>query len=155
SDGNGSLEECFAIARSHLDFWALTDHAYGEHVFSHDYRHDRADHLILHEVWPQVQDLCRAYEALGAFIPFLAYEWTNFGFGHHNVYYLDYDQPIRMPATLPELYDLGLVAAYADELTRRSLWDAFKAKRVYGVTGDRISLALSVDGHRMGNVVPA
>src|SRR5207237_9493677 len=83
----------------------LTDHAYGEHVFSHDYRRDRPDHLILHELWPQVQELCRTYEAPGTFIPFLAYEWTNFGYGHHNVYYLDYDQPIRMPAPLPQLYD--------------------------------------------------
>src|SRR5687768_17804040 len=29
---------------------------------------------------------------------------TLFRSGHHNVYYLNYDQPIRMNATLPELY---------------------------------------------------
>jgi hypothetical protein len=250
SDGNGSMEDCFAIARSHLDFWALADHAYGECVFSPDYRRDRPDHLILNEEWARLQELCRTYEAPGEFVPFLAYEWTNFGFGHHNVYYLDYDQPIRMPATLPALYeslrtvdamviphhtgypvglcgkdwdhhdetltpfvelyslhgsseepggirpllttgswmgpgasggsvqeglargyklgiiassdahgehpgayDLGLVAAYAEELTRYSLWDAFKAKRVYGVTGDRIALDVAINGHPMGSTL--
>jgi hypothetical protein len=186
----------------------------------------------------------------GTFVPFLAYEWTNFQYGHHNVYYLDYDQPIRMPPTLPALYeslrgvealviphhtgyppglcgknwdchdesltpfvelyslhgsseepggirplltggswmgpgssggsaqeglargyklgiiassdahgdhpgayDLGLVAAYADELTRPALWHAFKSRHVYGVTGDRIALRLAVNGREMGSVI--
>ena len=48
SDGDG-------LPSQTEDFWALTDHAFGEHVISHDYRRDRPDHLILHEVWPQVQ----------------------------------------------------------------------------------------------------
>jgi hypothetical protein len=252
SDGNGSPEDCFAIARSHLDFWALADHAFGEGVFSHDYRRDRPDHLILNASWPRVQELCRAYEAPGGFVPILAYEWTNFAYGHHNVYYLSYDEPIRMPPTLPELYDclrdvdalviphhtgyppglcgkdwdfhdeqltpfveiyslhgsseepggirpllttgswmgpggaggsvqeglargyklgimassdahgehpgaydLGLVAAYADELTRPALWSAFQRKRVYGVTGDRIALDVSLNGRPMGSTLRA
>ena len=260
SDGNGSLEDCFAIARSHLDFWALTDHAFDDTVFhvppdSESMRRRGQDWRRLNvagEVWPQIQSLCRRHEAPGTFVPFLAYEWTNFRFGHHNVYYLEYDQPIRMPATLPQLYeslrgvealviphhtgyppglcgkdwdfhdealspfveiyslhgsseepggirpllttgswmgpgaaggsvqeglargyklgiiassdahadhpgayDLGLVAAYADELTRPCLWQAFKQKRVYGVTGDRIALNVSIDGHPMGSTLPA
>ncbi|MGH2369167.1 MAG: hypothetical protein ACRDI2_13305, partial [Chloroflexota bacterium] len=257
SDGNGSAEDCFAIARSHLDFWALADHAFDETVFyvapdSEAYRRRGPNWRQLNEEWPRIQELCRTYEAPGTFVPFLAYEWTNFRFGHHNVYYLDYDQPIRMPATLPQLYDalrgvdalviphhtgyppglcgkdwdfhdealtpfvevysvhgsseepggirpllttgswmgpgasggsvqeglarghrlgiiassdahgdhpgaydLGLVAAYAGELTRRSLWNAFIAKRVYGVTGDRIALDVSVNGHPMGSTIPA
>jgi hypothetical protein len=250
SDGNGSMEDCFAIARSHLDFWALADHAYDPAVFSRDYRQLRPDHLLLHEEWPKLQDLCRRFEAPGRFVPFLAYEWTNFGYGHHNVYYLNYDEPIRMPPTLPQLYaalrgtealviphhtgysqgfcgkdwdhhdeqlspfvelyslhgsseepggirplltpgswmgpgaaggsvqeglarghklgimcssdahgdhpgayDLGLIAAYAGELTRDALWDAFKARRVYGVTGDRILLDFSINGTAMGGVL--
>jgi hypothetical protein len=55
----------------------------------------------------------------------------------------------------PGAYDLGLVAAYADELTRRSLWTAFQQKRVYGVTGDRIALDVSIAGYPMGSTVPA
>lgn len=44
----------------------------------------------------------------------------------------------------------GLMAVLADELTRASLWEAFLARRVYGVTGDRIRLDFSANGHEMG-----
>ena len=248
SDGNGEPDDHFEIARSHLDFWAMADHAYDEEVFSLDYRKVREGRRLLNDEWSHVQELCRAYEAPGRFVPFLGYEWTNFRYGHHNVYYLQYDQPIRMPPTLPELYasledvdalaiphhpgyplgicgkdwdfhderlspfveiyslhgssetpegirplltpgswmgpggsegcvqaglargyklgiiassdshgdhpgayDLGLVAAYANELTRQSLWESFRSRRVYAVTGDRIELDFSIDGHPMGS----
>jgi len=44
----------------------------------------------------------------------------------------------------------GLMAVLADDLTRDSLWEAFLARRVYGVTGDRIALQFSANGHEMG-----
>ncbi|MFQ5810797.1 MAG: DUF3604 domain-containing protein, partial [Armatimonadota bacterium] len=105
SDGNGSAQDNFEIARSHLDFWAMADHAFDERVFSLDYRTFSPERALLNERWDEIQDVCRSHENPGAFIPFLAYEWTNFQYGHHNVYYLDYDEPIRMPATLPALYE--------------------------------------------------
>lgn len=46
----------------------------------------------------------------------------------------------------------GLMAVFAEELTRESLWEAFKKRRVYGVTGDRIQLYFSINGHIMGEV---
>ena len=49
----------------------------------------------------------------------------------------------------------GLVACYAEELTRESLWDAFHARRVYAVTGDRIKLDFTVNGHGMGETTAA
>lgn len=251
SDGNGTPEENFEIARSHLDFWAMADHAYDREVFDFDYWTQwTPGHPLLNEQWGEVQAMCRAYEKPGSFIPFLAYEWTNFQYGHHNVYYLDYDRPIRMPPTLPELYavlrgedamviphhtgypvrfcgknwdfhdetltpfveiyswhgtseepagleailtggswmgpgdtggsvqealsrgyklgimassdshlqhpgayDNGLIAVYADELTRPCLWEAMKARRIYGVTGDRIGLQFSVNGAPMGSAI--
>ena len=250
SDGNGSPEDNFDIAKSHLDFWAMADHAFDREVFDLDYRQRKPNGKLLNDEWAHIQALCRDHEAPGEFVPFLAYEWTNYQYGHHNVYYLDYDQPIRMPPTLPDLYDAlravdafviphhggypvgicgknwdchddelspfveiyslhgsseepqgirplltsgswmgpgasggsvqeglerghrlgimassdshgdhpgaydnGLIAAYADELTRESLWDAFKQRRVYGVTGDRIKLDFSIDGQCMGSRV--
>ena len=250
SDGNGSPEDNFEIARSHLDFWAMADHAYDEVGFSRDYRKYGPDRCLLNDQWSHVQELCRAHEQPGSFVPFLAYEWTNFRYGHHNVYYLNYDQPIRMPPTLPELYeslrdvealviphhtgypvgvcgkdwdyhdealspfvevyslhgsseeptgidpiltygswmgpggsggsvqeglargyklglmassdshgdhpgayDNGLIAAYANELTRSSLWESFRSKRIYGVTGDRIALDFSINGRPMGSTI--
>ena len=252
SDGNGTPEDNFEIASSHLDFWAMTDHAFDKEVFSLDYREFGENRQLLNETWAKIQDLCRAYDEPGKFIPFLGYEWTNFRYGHHNVYYRDYDQPIRMPATLPELYDalrsvgamviphhpgypvgvcgkdwrchdpqlspfveiyslhgssetpagirplltqgswmgpgdsdgcvqaglarghrvgimassdshadhpgaydLGLVAVQAQELSRTSLWEAFQRRRVYAVTGDRIQLDFSINGHPMGSTVHA
>ena len=250
SDGNGSPEDNFEIARSHLDFWAMADHAYDQVVFSRDYREMGQSRRLLNERWKDIQELCRAYEEPGKFIPFLAYEWTNFRYGHHNVYYLEYDQPIRMPPTLPQLYeslrdvdafviphhggypvgicgkdwdfhderlspfveiyslhgssedatgirplltpgswmgpgdsggsvqeglargyklgimassdshgdhpggyDNGLIAAYAKDLTRLSLWESFRKKRIYAVTGDRIYLDFSINGEPMGSAL--
>ncbi|MGD8240229.1 MAG: hypothetical protein PVH68_16865 [Armatimonadota bacterium] len=248
SDGNGSAPDNFEIARSHLDFWAMADHAFDEQVFSLDYRTFSPDRSLLNEEWDEIQELCRTYEDPGIFIPFLAYEWTNFQYGHHNVYYLEYDEPIRMPPTLlalygslrevqafviphhgaypvgicgkdwschderltpfveiyslhgsseapggieplltagswmgpggsggsvqegldrgyrlgimassdshgdhPGAYDTGLIAAYAPELTRQSLWETFRQKRIYGVTGDRITLDFRLNGRPMGS----
>jgi len=251
SDGNGSPEENFRIARSHLDFWAMADHAYDPEVFNFDYRTRGPGREILNDRWGDVQDMCRSHEDPGRFIPLLAYEWTNYRYGHHNVYYLDYDQPIRMPPTLPELYealrnvealviphhggypvgvcgkdwdfhddhlspfveiyslhgsseepdgirplltpgswmgpgasggsvqeglargyrlgimassdshgdhpgayDNGLIAAYAEDLSRPALWKSLRTRRIYGVTGDRIALDFRVNGQPMGSVVP-
>ena len=47
----------------------------------------------------------------------------------------------------------GLMACYAETLTRASLWEAFAARRVYGVSGDRIALDFSVDGAPMGSEI--
>ena len=107
SDGNGNPEDNFEIARSHLDFWTMADHAYDKVVFDRDFRKTHGRPRILNDSWEFVQQLCREYEKPGKFIPFLGYEWTNFQYGHHNVYYLQYDQPIRMPSTLPKLYASG------------------------------------------------
>lgn len=55
----------------------------------------------------------------------------------------------------PGRHGLGLIACYAKELTRESLWEAFLARRVYAVTGDRIRLDFRINGHFMGEVLRA
>ncbi len=45
--------------------------------------------------------------------------------------------------------------AWPQELTRDSLWDAFRNRRVYGVTGDRIELDFTCNGAPMGSILPA
>jgi uncharacterized protein DUF3604 len=50
----------------------------------------------------------------------------------------------------PGCYRMGLVAAYAKELTREALWDAFWKRRTYAVSGDRIKLGFEIDEHMMG-----
>jgi len=53
------------------------------------------------------------------------------------------------------VWGLGLMAALAPELTREALWRAFMARRVYGVTGDRIQLDFTINGSPMGSIIRA
>ncbi len=53
----------------------------------------------------------------------------------------------------PGSFGDGCQAVWAEDLTRESLWEAFKARRVYALTGDHIGLAFSVNGQPMGSVV--
>ena len=55
----------------------------------------------------------------------------------------------------PGAYGEGLVAAYAETLTRESILEALKARRTYGVSGDRIELDFRINGHCMGETIPA
>ena len=54
----------------------------------------------------------------------------------------------------PGAYAEGLVAVYADSLTRESVMEAIKARRTYGVSADRIELNFRLNGHWMGQAVP-
>jgi hypothetical protein len=45
----------------------------------------------------------------------------------------------------------GLTCIQAKELTRESLWEAIKARRCYGTTGQRILIEATADGHPMGS----
>jgi hypothetical protein len=51
---------------------------------------------------------------------------------------------------MPGHWGQGLMACLAKELTRESLWEAFLARRVYGVTGDRIELDFTCNDAPMG-----
>ena len=53
----------------------------------------------------------------------------------------------------PRPYWGGLCAVWAKELTRRSLFEAFLARRTYAVTGARIILDFRVNGTRMGSEI--
>jgi hypothetical protein len=65
------------------------------------------------------------------------------------------DYKLRLGGAYPGFDDRrfvrgGLTALYAKELTRESLFEALKARRCYGTTGERLILKLYVDGHFMG-----
>jgi hypothetical protein len=51
----------------------------------------------------------------------------------------------------PGSYGHGRVAAWASELTRPGIWDAFEARSVYALTGDPIVVGFSVDEAPMGS----
>ena len=44
----------------------------------------------------------------------------------------------------------GYTGVYAKELTRAALWEAIRARRTYGTTGERIIVEVKADGHLMG-----
>lgn len=48
-------------------------------------------------------------------------------------------------------FGFGLMACLATGLSRQELWEAFGARRVYGVTGDRIALDFTINGQHMGS----
>lgn len=47
----------------------------------------------------------------------------------------------------------GLIAVYANELTRESIWKAIKEKRVYATSGERIILEFKVNSRNMGESI--
>jgi hypothetical protein len=50
----------------------------------------------------------------------------------------------------PDYPSMGIAGIWAKVLTRRGIWEALTAKRLYGTSGARIILEFEVDGHRMG-----
>ena len=54
---------------------------------------------------------------------------------------------------MPGHWNQGLAAVWAKDLSRESLWEAFKARRVYGVTGDRMQLEFTCNGAPMGSIL--
>jgi hypothetical protein len=54
----------------------------------------------------------------------------------------------------PGSYGVGRLGVWAESLTRDSIWDAISKRRTYALTGDRIELAFSANGHLMGNICP-
>ena len=107
SDGTGEPEDLYRYARmaANLDVTALTDH----------------DHHGLRplgpEEWEEIRRVNEAWYEPGSFVTFLAYEWTNWVYGHRNVYY-------REPA--------GKVFSTADSSTNspEELWDSLPAEGV-------------------------
>ena len=53
---------------------------------------------------------------------------------------------------MPGHWGQGLMACLAQDLSRESLWEAFQARRVYGVAGDRIQLEFTCNGAPMGAI---
>ncbi|MCP4396748.1 MAG: DUF3604 domain-containing protein, partial [bacterium] len=54
----------------------------------------------------------------------------------------------------PGSFGYGLTGVWAESLTRDSLWNAIKTRRTWALTGDRISLAFSINGYPLGSVLP-
>jgi hypothetical protein len=102
SDGTGAPQDLYAFARdvAGLDICAVTDHdAHG--LFP----------LAERGGWETIRTAARDAYVPGSFVTFLGYEWTNWTWGHRNVYYPSLDGEVFSmldPAsdTPEELWDL-------------------------------------------------
>ena len=56
---------------------------------------------------------------------------------------------------MPGHFGQGRAAVLATDLTREALWEAFLARRLYGVTGDRIQLDFRINDAVMGSTISA
>ena len=99
SDGTGEPEDLYRYARdvANLDAAAITDH----------------DHHGLRplgpEQWERIRKTAEEFHDPGTFVTFLAYEWTNWEYGHRNVYYRGSEGTVLSTAdpssdTPPELW---------------------------------------------------
>jgi len=84
SDGSGAPEDYYRFARevSRLDIVALTDHA------------DYGTIPVKGKVWERIKKAANDACTPGEFITFLGFEWTNWKYGHRNVYYRDGEGPV-------------------------------------------------------------
>jgi hypothetical protein len=84
SDGSGTPEDYYRYARkvSGLDIAALTDHA------------DHGTMPIKGRIWERIRNAANNADEPGRFVTFLGFEWTNWKYGHRNVYYRDGKGPV-------------------------------------------------------------
>jgi hypothetical protein len=84
SDGSGTPEDFYRYAYevSGLDIAALTDHA------------DYGTIPIKGEAWERIKRAANSAYEPNRFVTFLGFEWTNWTYGHRNVYYRDGDGPV-------------------------------------------------------------
>ncbi|MEA3400481.1 MAG: DUF3604 domain-containing protein [Armatimonadota bacterium] len=54
----------------------------------------------------------------------------------------------------PGAWGEGIAAVLAEELTREAVFEALKRRRCYAVTGDRIEIDFTLNGHPMGSELP-
>ena len=86
SDGTGLPEDYYRYARdvAGLDVAALSDHD-----------HWGLEFLDTHPpLWADIVRVTRSFHEPGRFVTLLAFEWTNWAFGHRHVLYFDDDGPL-------------------------------------------------------------
>ena len=84
SDGTGTPEAFYRYARyvSGLDIAALTDHS------------DFGTVPVRGDVWDRIVNAANDAYVPGEFVTFVGFEWTNWTYGHRNVYYRDGRGPV-------------------------------------------------------------
>ena len=146
----GHVEELFAILQDRL-----TD----KNVFCIPHRGGRAGNPQWHN--PKVQRLVEVYSEHFRSEPWAA-EFLKRGhrlgimassddhYGNPGYGYLKHGRD-KDSAFEPGEVGMGLIAVYAERLTRKSIFTALYDRHCYATSGDRIILEFSADGHVMGS----
>jgi len=104
--GLGSPERAFEIARSHLDFFCFTPHAYydtsAQSIMMNNWK---GYEKITRDRWPDVLELNRAYHDPGAFVTFPGYERHSSAVGHHHIVFPGDGAPLEYFAELKDFQD--------------------------------------------------
>jgi hypothetical protein len=105
----GTLRRSFEIARNHLDFYALTPHAYwhdmGEYANNVEETW-RNGFAITKQRWPDVVQVNREFDDPGSFVTIPAYEWHSASLGDYHILFPDLDvteEDLVLPDSLPPL----------------------------------------------------
>lgn len=126
--GRGSGRSYYEYANqiAAVDFCALTDPDAGRYTNNNATAKDSISAYLSDAQWEEIRRINKEFYQPGSFVPILGYEYHNdapnpeFG-GDRNVYYADYDQPIR------RCIDEG---SYCPE----ELWQQFKEQKVQALT---------------------
>jgi len=104
--GMDQVDEVFAMARDHLDFFPIAYYPYDYAPLPgglHSESIGLSDQAL--RDWERIEEAVRAHHEPGRFVTFPGYEWhgNRRSGGDHNVFYLE-QGPLALPDTLPELY---------------------------------------------------
>jgi len=104
SDGKRTPEEQVAIARTHLDFWAVADHAVVI-TAAQDAAGTKPELTMkrVRQYWPRTQRVMAKHNEPGKFVTFLAYEVSTTKEGDFNIYYLEDYRPIYAGNSMAEI----------------------------------------------------
>lgn len=104
SDGKRTPEEQVAIARTHLDFWAVADHAVVI-TAAQDAAGTKPESTMkrVRQYWSRTQRVMAKHNEPGKFVTFLAYEVSTTKEGDFNIYYLEDYRPIYTGNSIAEI----------------------------------------------------
>jgi hypothetical protein len=88
----GTIGRTFEIARSHLDFFAFTPHAYWPDIGTYPGNIENKwlnGFAVARARWPDVVELARRHDEPGKFVPILGYERHSTGEGDYHIVFPD------------------------------------------------------------------
>ncbi|MFC1574314.1 hypothetical protein ACFL30_03945 [Candidatus Latescibacterota bacterium] len=107
--GLGSPERAFEIARSHLDFFCFTPHAYFDTSPQNELMKTwKGYEKITHDRWPEVLELNKRYHEPGTFVTFPGYERHSSIVGHYCIIFPFDDAPLKYYSELKDFQNHAL-----------------------------------------------